>query len=113
MFPSLQRWQGWYAAGAKQMALYITFDGFSAYQDAFEQAFSDRGRGQRGRTVNTVWPCLSLAKVIKHPAKSRFRIARYLLRGSCTMLVYLRTFSQGDGTINTAFIERLNGTFRA
>jgi hypothetical protein len=98
---------------AKKVALYITFDGFSAYPDAFEQAFSDRGRGQRGRTVNLVWPCLTLAQVIKHQAKSRFQIARYRLRGWCTMLVYLRTLSQGDGTINTAFIERLNGTFRA
>jgi hypothetical protein len=29
------------------------------------------------------------------------------------MLARLRTATQLDGTINTAFIERLNGTFRA
>jgi len=32
---------------------------------------------------------------------------------SCTMLVRLRTATQLGGTINTAFMELLNGTFRA
>ena len=97
---------------AKKVALYITFDGFSAYQDAFEDAFSDRGRGLRGRLINVVWPCLTLAQVVKY-TKHRFSLDRYVLRGSCTMLVRLRNATQGSGTINTAFIERLNGTFRA
>ncbi len=63
--------------------------------------------------VNCVWPCLTLAQVIKHQAKGTFQIARYVLRGSCTMLARLRDATQLQGTINTAFIERLNGTFRA
>lgn len=96
----------------QKVALYISFDGFSAYREAFEVAFSDRGRGQRGRTINVVWPCLTLAQVVKSKSNRHFRVARYVLRGSCTMLVYLRNLTQGDGTINTAFIERLNGTFR-
>jgi transposase-like protein len=98
---------------AQKVAVYITFDGFSAYRDAFERAFSDRGLGLWGRTVNCVWPCLTLAQVVKHKVNGSFQIARYVLRGSCTMLVRLRTLTQLDGTINTAFIERLNGTFRA
>ncbi len=98
---------------ARKVALYITFDGLASYRDAFERAFTDKGRGLWGRTVNCVWPCLTLAQVIKHKANGSFRIARYVLRGSCTMLVRLRSATQGDGTINTAFIERLNGTFRA
>ena len=98
---------------AQKVALYITFDGLAAYRDAFERAFSDKGRGLWDRTVNCVWPCLTLAQVVKHQANGSFRIARYVLRGSCTMLARLRTATQLDGTINTAFIERLNGTFRA
>ena len=98
---------------ARKMALYITFDGFAAYRDAFERAFSDKGPGLWGRTVNCVWPCLTLAQVVKHKANGTFQVARYVLRGSCTMLVRLRTATQLEGTINTAFIERLNGTFRA
>jgi hypothetical protein len=56
---------------------------------------------------------LSLAHVVKHTARHSFHIRRYLLRGSATMLVHLRNATQGDGTLNTACIERLNGTFRA
>jgi transposase-like protein len=98
---------------AQKVGLYITFDGFAAYRDAFERAFSDKGPGLWGRTVNCVWSCLTLAQVVKHKANGTFQITRYVLRGSCTMLVRLRTATQLEGTINTAFIERLNGTFRA
>jgi transposase-like protein len=98
---------------AQKVALYITFDGFAAYRDAFERAFSDREPGLWGRTVHCVWPCLTLAQVIKHKVKGTFQITRYVLRGSCTMLARLRDATQLQGTINTAFIERLNGTFRA
>jgi hypothetical protein len=98
---------------AQKVALYITFDGFAAYRDAFERAFSDRGVGLRGRTVNCVWACLTLAQVVKHKVAGQLRLERFVLRGSCTMLVYLRNCSQGEGTLNTAFIERLNGSFRA
>ncbi len=99
---------------AQKVALFIAFDGFAADPDAFEKACSDRGVGSWGRTVKgVVWDCLSLVQVVKHKANGQFRIARYVLRGSCTMLARLRTHTQGEGVINTAFIERLNGTFRA
>lgn len=98
---------------AQPLALLITFDGFAAYQDAFERAFSDKAKGMWGRRVQCVWSCLILAQVVKHKVAGKFSIARYLLRGSATLLVRLRQQSQGAGTINTAFIERLNGSFRA
>ena len=98
---------------AQRLALLIVFDGFAAYQDAFEQAFSDKQPPRTGgRARHCVWALLTLAQVVKHKTQSTFQIARYVLRGSCTMLVHLRTCTQGGGTINTAFIERLNGTFR-
>ena len=98
---------------AKQMALLITFDGFAAYRDAFEQAFAVKQKRPRGRPAKCVWSGLTLAQVVKHKVEGKLRVARYVLRGSCTMLIRLRNKSQGFGTINTAFIERLNGTFRA
>jgi hypothetical protein len=54
---------------------------------------------------------LTLAQVVKY-TQHHFSLDRFVLRGSCTMLVRLRNATQGSGTINTAFIERLNGTFR-
>jgi transposase-like protein len=95
------------------LPLYITFDGLAAYPDAFERAFSDPQPSPRGRSTRQVWACLTLAQVVKHHVDGGLSIARYVLRGSCTMLVHLRQRSQGEGTINTAFIERLNGSFRA
>lgn len=98
---------------AQQVALLITFDGLAAYRNAFEQAFTERRRSSTSRrTQACVWTCLTLAQVVKHRVNGAFSIDRWLLRGSCTMLVRLRNLSQGYGTINTAFIERLNGTFR-
>ena len=39
---------------------------------------------------------------------------RWVLSGSCSMIRYLLNITQGLGTtINTAYIERLNATFRA
>jgi len=98
---------------AQQLALFVTFDGFAAYRDAFEHAFTERRRSSTSRrTQACVWAYLTLAQVVKHKPDGRFRLDRFVLRGSCTMLVRLRKLSQGYGTINTAFIERLNGTFR-
>lgn len=45
--------------------------------------------------------------------KGTFHVARFVLRGSCTMLARLLRSTQLEGTPNTAFIDRLNGTFRA
>jgi hypothetical protein len=98
---------------AQHMALLITFDGFAAYRNAFEQAFADSKKRRRGRPAKCIWSCLTLAQVVKRKVAGEFQVARYVLRGSCTMLVRLRNKSQGLGTINTAFIERLNGSFRA
>ena len=98
---------------AQKVALYITFDGFAAYRDAFERAFSDKRPGLSGRSVHCVWPCLTLAQVVKHKTNGAFQITGYVLPGWCTLLLRLRTAPQGEGPINTAFIERLNGTARA
>lgn len=98
---------------AKQVALSITFDGFGPYRDAFERAFSDKARSRWGRClVNCVWSCLTLASVVKH-TQGCFALQHFILRGSPTMLARLRNATQLEGGINTAFIERLNGTFRA
>lgn len=104
----IRRLAGLVRRWACNAALYITFDGLPTYQDAFERAFSDPGLGLWGRWVHNVWPSLTLAQVVKYPSR-----LTWVLRGSCTSLARLRTLTQLQGTINTAFIERLNGSFRA
>ena len=51
-------------------------------------------------------------QVVKHNAQNAWVGKRWVLWGSCTMLKRLLVASQGGGTINTAYIERLNATFR-
>ena len=94
--------------------LVIAFDGFAAYPKAFLRAFRDPQRtGQPGRPPLVVWPQLTLVQVVKKKTAGTLSITRFVLHGSCTMLTLLLQRSQAGGVINTAFIERLNATFRA
>ena len=99
---------------AKPAPLVLAFDGWNAYFRAClcifrEEIYSGRG----GRPRLQVWEQLTLVQVVKHTAQNAWVGKRWVLWGSCTMLKRLLIASQGAGTINTAYIERLNATFRA
>lgn len=92
----------------------VAFDGFAAYPKAFLRAFRDPLRtGQVGRPRLIVWGQLTLVQVVKHTTGGTWSVARFVLHGSCTMFQHILRVSQGAGVINTAYIERLNATFRA
>lgn len=97
---------------AAQLLLVIAFDGWSSYPKAAAKVFREEhftGRGGRPRLIP--WHCLTLIQLVKGHAA---RPVRWLLSGSASALRYLLNASQGLGTtINTAYIERLNATFRA
>ena len=59
-----------------------------------------------------IWEQLTLVQVVKHNASHTWAGLRHVLWGSCTSLQHLIERSQGAGMINTAYIERLNATFR-
>jgi hypothetical protein len=67
--------------------------------------------GQRGRPRLRRWPALAVAQVIKHTTERRrlLGITRRVVYGAAEQVAACF----GDGVINTAWIERLNGTFRA
>ena len=111
--------------------LLIAFDGFVAYIDAFRKAFrSSLHTGKRGRPRLIAWPGIVLGRVIKRRKGRRIeRIDRTLVE-PCSSLVLspeevpaapaveaeaarLLVESQGEGVLNTAFIERLNASFRS
>ena len=63
----------------------------------------------RGR----VWPELHIGTVIKRTEKKRVvEITRKIAYGLLEQAENLLGLSQGGSVLNTAFIERLNGTFR-
>lgn len=87
-------------------------DGWVPYVTAILHVFRDPVRtGQRGRPPLRRWPALAVAQVIKHTTKRRclVGITRRVVCGAAEQV----TACFGAGVINTAWIERLNGTFRA
>ena len=67
--------------------------------------------GQRGELPLRRWPSLAVAQVIKHTTE-RWRLEGIPRRVVCGAAEQV-TACFGGGVINTAWIERLNGTFRA
>ena len=66
--------------------------------------------GQRGRCRLREWPGLVIGQVVKQREAGRVvGVTRRLAHGTAAWAIRLL----GGGTIQTAYIERLNGTFRA
>ena len=102
----------WVYDWAEQRPLVISFDGWSAYPALCRKLFREPLlTGRRGGAKRIPWPELTLVQVVK-TVQQRFVDERWVLSGSCTMLKRLLERSQGAGTINTAYIERLNATVR-
>jgi transposase-like protein len=103
----------WVYNWAKQAPLLISFDGWRAYVMACRKLFREPlYTGRVGSVRQIAWPCLTLVQLVKYTPAGRFHPRRWVVSGSCTMLVRLIQRSQGAGTINTAYIERLFATFR-
>jgi hypothetical protein len=51
-------------------------------------------------------------QVIKQKCDRQFSIQRRIVQGSESIVEHLLQITQGGGVINTAYIERLNATFR-
>ncbi len=96
-------------------ALLICTDGWAAYPKSICRAFRDKVKetAGRGRCCLRVWSQLCIATVIKRAEKKRVvEVTRKITRGTHEQADFLLKKSQGGCTLNTAFIERLNGTMR-
>lgn len=96
--------------------LLICVDGLATYGGAIRRVFRDplpRQR-QRGRCRLQPWRGLYIAQVIKQYARRRVvSVTRRIVQGRADAVRRLIALTQGGGGINTAYIERLNATFRA
>jgi transposase-like protein len=99
---------------AARAPLLFCTDGFRAYPRAIREAFRDSlPTGKTGRPRLRVWNRLYMAQVVKHYAHRHVvGVTRRILAGSQAQVAQLIERSQGEGVINTAYIERLNATFR-
>lgn len=96
-------------------ALLICVDGLASYPTAFWRAFREKVlTGRRGRPSYRLPGCIWLAQVIKkHSGRRLVEVVRRVLWGSAEQ-VQGQLQKTGTGRqINTAYIERLNATFRA
>jgi len=99
---------------ARCRPLLLAVDGLASYVTAFQKAFRSplprHGRGGRPQLV--AWPDIAIVQVIKHKVADRLQVDRRIVQGATRLVAQLIQASQGHGRINTAFIERLNATFR-
>ncbi|BCL81689.1 hypothetical protein ccbrp13_41540 [Ktedonobacteria bacterium brp13] len=95
--------------------LLVLTDGWAAYPGSIRRAFRQKVKkeGSRGRACLQIWPQLQIGTVIKRTHKKRVvEITRRMAHGVLEQAERLLEMSQGGTVLNTAFIERLNGTFR-
>src|SRR2546428_1049765 len=95
--------------------LLVLTDGWAAYPNSILRAFREKVKLTTGvgRACLQVWPELHIGTVIKRTEKKRVvEITRRMASGLLAQAEKLLRQSQGGSVLNTAFIERLNGTFR-
>jgi transposase-like protein len=103
-------------AGALLRPLLISVDGLETYLKAIRLIFRAHtpGRAQKGKSCWQVWAGLCITQVVKSYAKCRLlAVAHRVVHGTPEAVAGLIAASQGAGGINTAFIERLNATWRS
>ncbi len=96
-------------------ALLVCTDGWAAYPNSIKRAFREKVKKTRGpgRACLVVWPQLCIATVIKHMKKKRLvEITRKMTLGTLEQAQQLLEATVGGSELNTAFIERFNGTMR-
>lgn len=92
-------------------------DGWTAYPKAILHTFRERQlTGRAGRPRLQVWDSLAIGRVIKHTrlaqSPSTCGIVHHIARGTRTFVAERLFVSNGGIQLNTAFIERINATFR-
>jgi len=99
---------------AARRPLLVCTDGLSSYIRAMRETFRDPVHtGKGGRPRLRPWRNVLIAQVVKRYERRRVvETERRIVDGTPVRVETLRRRSHGDGVINTAYIERLNATFR-
>jgi transposase-like protein len=93
--------------------LLLAVDGLASYVDAFQKAFrTPLPRGKIGRPRLIAWQGINIVQVVKRRSPDGLSIERRIVQGAPQSVENCLQATQNGGVINTAFIERLNATFR-
>lgn len=95
--------------------LLFCVDGCQTYVGAIRRVFREPMRnGKVGRPRLRPWDGVHIAQMVKQYARKRVvGVTRRVVQGTQANVRGLILRTQGGGVINTAYIERLNATFRA
>ena len=101
-------------ASAKSLAILVCVDGLVSYVGAFRRGFRHRVlTGRRGRPRLEAEPGLLIGQVLKQYAQRRvIGVTRRVVQGSQSAIRAVLERTESGNDINTAYIERLNATFR-
>lgn len=101
-------------ASALCLGLLFCTDGLKTYISAIGRVFREAvPTRQSGRPRLQAWKRIFIAQSVKQYQQGRMvGIDRRIIAGSAADIEAMLEGSQGGGVINTAFIERLNATFR-
>ena len=96
-------------------AILVCVDGLASYVTAFLQVFRQPVyTGRRGRPRLVLADGFQFAQVVKHAAKRHVvGVTHRVVRGTLAGIEAVLTATATGTVINTAYIERLNATFRA
>ncbi|GHO47727.1 hypothetical protein KSX_85140 [Ktedonospora formicarum] len=95
--------------------LLVCTDGWASYPGSIRRAFREKVKktAGKGRACLMPWPDIVIATVIKRTEKKRVvEITRRMTQGLLSSAEKLLQQSRGGTVLNTAFIERFNGTMR-
>ncbi|HEX9331665.1 MAG TPA: hypothetical protein VF896_07245 [Anaerolineales bacterium] len=95
--------------------LLLAVDGLASYVSAFRNTFRSkfpRLKGETGRCKLVSWQDIAIVQVVKQRVDGILNVDRRIIQGAEGMVECFIQTTQGKGVINTAFIERLNATFR-
>ncbi len=102
-------------AAKRLLPLLVLTDGWAAYPGSICRAFREKVKitPGPGRARLQVWEDLHIGTVIKRTEKKHVvEVTRTMAYGLLERAECLLARSRGGEVLNTAFIERLNGTFR-
>jgi transposase-like protein len=100
---------------AHSLAILVCVDGLATYVTALLRVFRHPVRtGRRGRPRLVLEPGLLLGQVVKRYVQRRVvSVERRMVRGTEAAIAAVLAATHSGTGINTAYIERLNATFRA
>jgi transposase-like protein len=100
---------------ARSLGIVVCVDGLSSYVTAFGRVFRNPVRtGQRGRPRLELAPGFLMGQVVKQYAKRHITsVVHRAVHGTVEAITAAVCASGGGTTINTAYIERINATFRS